>query len=136
MNRIGNGLVMSLIGLGVATTAARWLITPINHLDASDARVAAVMIQFVVGMAVLAWGWRRHGEDRRARGPRYGVLTSGVVLLIMGAVLAASAIQWLMTPTLYPHASAIGTGMVWGQALVGAGLMAASRPRLRNDPAI
>lgn len=133
MKRIGNGLVMSLVGIGIAAAAARWLITPINHPGASDARVTAVMVQFVIGLAVLAWGWRQDREDRRMRGPTYEVFSSGVVMLVIGTVLAATALQWLITPVLHPDASGLRTGMVWAQALVGIGLMAMSRPRLREE---
>ncbi len=133
MKRIGNGLVMSLIGIMVAAGAARWLITPINHPDASDARVVAVVIQLVIGVAVLAWGWSQDREDRRIRGQKYEVFASGVVCLVIGAGLAGTAMQWLITPALHPDASGLRTGMVWAQALVGIGLMALSRPRLREE---
>lgn len=135
MNRIGNGLVMSLIGIGLAAAAARWFITPMNHPDASDARVAAVAIQFVIGVAILAWGWRQDREDRRVRGPLYEVFASGVVLLVIGTGLAATALQWLITPAAHPDASGLRTGLVWGQALFGVGLMLASGPRLRDQTA-
>lgn len=131
MKRIGNGLVMSLIGIGLAAGAARWLITPIDHPDASDQRTAAVMIQFVVGVAILAWGWRQDREERRIRGPEYQVFASGVVNLVIGAVLAGTAIRWLVTPILHPDASELRTAMVGVQALAGIGLMMLSRRQLR-----
>lgn len=133
MKRIGSGLVMSLIGIGLDASAARWLLTPINHPNASDDRVVAVVMQFVIGLAVLAWGWRQDREDRRTRGPQYAVFASGVVCLVIGVGLAATAMQWLVTPALHADASGLRTGLVWGQALVGLGLVAMSRPRLREE---
>jgi hypothetical protein len=133
MKRIGNGLVMSLIGLGLAASAARWLVTPVNHPDASDARAAGVAIQFVIGVAVLAWGWRRDRADRRTRGPQYEAFASGAVCLILGVGLVATATQWLITPGAHPDASSLRTGLVWGQALIGLGLVAVSRPKLRQE---
>lgn len=136
MKRIGNGLVMSLIGIGLAASAARWLITPINHPDASDGRVAAVVIQFIIGIAILVWGGRQHREDRRSRGPQYVVFASGVVGLVIGTMLAATAMQWLLTPASHTDAPALRTGLVWGQALVGVGFVVASRPKLRKELAV
>jgi hypothetical protein len=121
MKRIGNGLVMSLIGIGLAASSARWLVTPIDHLDASDQRTTAVMIQFVVGVAILAWGWRQDREERRSRGPEYQVFASGVVNLVIGAVLAGTALR---------------TAMVGVQALAGIGLMMLSRRQLRVPEAV
>lgn len=132
MKRIGNGLMMSLIGIMIAASAARWLLTPIDHPDASDARVAGVAVQFVLGLAMLAWGWRQDREDRHVRGPEYEVFASGVVGLCIGALLAGTAMRWLITPMSHPEAASLRTAMVWGQAAVGVGLMALSRPRLKS----
>lgn len=135
MQRIGNGLMMSLVGIVIATGAARWLLTPIDHPDASGARVALVAVQLVVGLALLAWGWRQDRKDRRARGAEYEVFASGVVLLCIGAFFAGTAMHWLITPMSHPEASSLRTAMVWGQALLGVGVMALSRPRLRSAAA-
>lgn len=135
MKRIGNGLMTSLIGIGIAAGAARWLITPINHPDASDARVTAVVIQLVLGVAMVAWGYRQDREDRRVRGPQYEVFASGVVTLLIGTMLAATALHWLITPAAHPDATSLRAGLVWAQALVGIAFMMASRSRLREEVA-
>lgn len=133
MKRIGNGMVMALIGVGLAASAVHWLITPMDHPDASNARVAAVLVQALIGVAALAWGWRQHHEDRRTRGPHYEAFASGVVCLIIGAGLAGTAMHWLITPMSHPDVSSLRTGLVWGQVLLGIGLMAFSRPRLKSE---
>jgi hypothetical protein len=52
--------------LFVAAKAGHWLITPINHPGASSARVAAVWVQLLAGIALAIWVWRRREKTERA----------------------------------------------------------------------
>ena len=61
---VRHGLFIAFIGIALWATAARWLITPINHPDATTLRTVAVSLQFVVGVAMTVVGYR---ADRRAR---------------------------------------------------------------------
>lgn len=63
MKRIGNGLIVSLIGIGIAAGAARWLITPAAHPDATSLRAGLVWAQALVGIAFMMASRSRLREE-------------------------------------------------------------------------
>lgn len=69
MKGIGNGWMVIFIGALLAILAARWLLSPLDHPEASSGRVAAVVVQLLIGVVLLALGWRTHRAERDQASP-------------------------------------------------------------------
>jgi hypothetical protein len=66
------GLIIAFVGILLWSTAFRWLITPINHPDASTLRTAAVWAQAIVGVAMTVVGYRKDRDVRRRESSHVG----------------------------------------------------------------
>jgi hypothetical protein len=126
-DRQASGVVICLVGAGLAATAFHWLITPTVHPGASSARVLAVWLQFGAGGALAILGYRRDRLDRARYGAAYQRLAAAAVLGLAGALLAGLGGHWLITPAAHPGAPLWHLVGVWGQVLLGMGLFASAR---------
>lgn len=61
---VRRGSFTALLGVVLCAMAVRWLITPLNHPDASTLRTVAVYLQLLVGVGLVIVGTLEH---RRAR---------------------------------------------------------------------
>jgi hypothetical protein len=50
---------VSIVGFILVVVAIRWLITPLSHPSASNARTTGVWVTLVVGIVLLYFGLRR-----------------------------------------------------------------------------
>ncbi len=64
-NSSGRAAVAFMLAL-VGGHAVQWLITPMQHPDASDARAVAVVVQAIAGWVGFAWLASRESRARRA----------------------------------------------------------------------
>ena len=61
---------MFMVGLGLLGQALHWFITPMAHPDASQARVAAVGAQALVGLIIAVVAFVRAKKGSAARDAR------------------------------------------------------------------
>jgi hypothetical protein len=125
-DRRASGVVVYLVGAGLAVTAFHWLITPTAHPEAGPARVLAVWLQFGVGGVLALLGYRRDRLDRAEYGAAYHRLAAAAVVGLAGALLAGLGGHWLITPTAHPGAPLWHLVGVWAQVLLGLGLIASA----------
>jgi hypothetical protein len=55
-----------VVSLFVAAAAGRWLITPINHPNATGLQTGAAYLQFFSGAACALFAWKRSKGGSRA----------------------------------------------------------------------
>jgi peptidoglycan/LPS O-acetylase OafA/YrhL len=61
---VRRGRFTAFLGVLLCAMAVRWLITPLNHPDASTLRTVAVYLQLLLGVVMVVAGYR---EDRKHR---------------------------------------------------------------------
>jgi hypothetical protein len=122
--RISNGVALQWLGLGLILTGVYWLITPDAHPDSSLVRTVAVYGQVLAGIIFAYYGIRLANQEQQIFGGRYRAMVVITCWVMAGALIVGTAGHWLITPASHLGASNLRVFLVWGQIVIGLGLMA------------